>query len=128
MVSPKKKQAISYPKKISQKEPIKNVLEKQMLVDLEKKISLHVGSFLVLAEEGNPTQIALAHQRAKSDFMKFGPEMHRLAQELGGEILYIVSEYLESVDTVLHTAEFLDDEKVSQCFRTTQKLEARLKR
>src|SRR4051812_30970998 len=103
MVSHKKKQSISYPRKLSQKEPLKDVLEKQMLVDLEKKISLHVGSFLVLTEEGDPTQIALAHQRAKSDFMKFGPEMHRLAQELGGEILYIVSEYLESVDTVLHT-------------------------
>ncbi len=128
MATQKKKQSTEFRRKASQKEPIKDVLEKQMLVDLEKKINLHVGSFLVLTEEGDPTQIALAHQRAKSDFMKFGPEMHRLAQELGGEILYIVSEYLESIDTVLHTADFLDDEKVSHCFRTTQKLEARLKR
>ena len=106
---------------------IKDVLEKQMLVDLEKKISLHVGSFLVLSEEGDPTQIALAHQKAKSDFMKFGPEMHRIAEQLGGDILHVVSEYLESIDVVLHTTAFLDDEKISQCFYKTQKLEAKLK-
>lgn len=123
-------------KKISQmehkksliKQPVQDVLEKQMLVDLEKRISLNVGSFLVLSEEGDPTQIALAHQKAKSDFLKFGPEMHRLAQQLGGEILYTVSEYLDSIDTVLHTAEYLDDEKISRCFRTTQKLGRVLKK
>jgi hypothetical protein len=122
MATPKKKISQIERRKILHKQPIKNVLQKQMLVDLEKRISLNVGSFLVLSEEGDPTQIAMAHQKAKSDFLKFGPEMHRIAQQVGGEVLYFVSEYLESIDIVLHTAEFLDDEKVSHCFRTTQKL------
>jgi hypothetical protein len=104
------------------------MLEKQMLFDLEKKISLNVGSFLVLTEEGDPTQIALAHQKAKSDFLKFGPEMHQIAEKIGGDLLFTVSEYLESIDIVLHTSGFLDDDQISQCFRKTQKLEAQLKR
>jgi hypothetical protein len=123
----KKKRATSESRRVVAKAPIKDVLEKQMLFDLEKKLSLNVGSFLVLTEEGDPTQIALAHQKAKTDFLKFAPEMHRIAELLGGDILFSVSEYLDSVDTVLHTAGFLDEEKIAQCFHKTQKLEATLK-
>ncbi|HEY5235236.1 MAG TPA: hypothetical protein VIJ14_03565, partial [Rhabdochlamydiaceae bacterium] len=84
----KKKEPSNYPKKIPQQKAkkIENALEKQMLVDLEKRISLNVGQFLVLTEEGELTQIALAHQRAKSEFLKFAPEMSRIALHLGGEI------------------------------------------
>src|SRR6185369_8114362 len=85
MTISRKKEASNYPKKISQQKTkkIANALEKQMLTDLEKRISLHLGSFLVLTEEGDPTQIALAHQKAKSEFLKFAPEMSRLALHLG---------------------------------------------
>jgi hypothetical protein len=125
----RKKSHHHYPKKNSQikAKKIENVLEKQMIVDLEKRISLNVGNFLVLTEEGDPTQIALAHQKAKSEFIKFGPEMARIAQRLGGEVSYVVAEFLDSVDVVLHCSEMLDDDKVSRCFYSTQRLEAELK-
>jgi len=125
----RKKGSQLYSKKISQPKMkrIENALEKQMLIDLEKRISLNVGQFLVLTEEGEPTQIALAHQKAKSEFNKFAPEMSRLALHLGGNISHVVADFLDSVDVVLHSSEFLDDEKVSRCFHTTARLQAELK-
>ncbi len=124
----RKKAPKNYPKKIPQQKAkkIENALEKQMLVDLEKRISLNVGQYLVLTEEGDPTQIALAHQRAKSEFLKFAPEMSRIALQLGNEISYVVADFLDSVDVVLHN-DFLDEEKVSRCFHTTQRLQSELK-
>jgi hypothetical protein len=128
MTISRKKSPANYPKKISQQKPkkIENALEKQILVDLEKRISLNVGSYLVLTEEGDPTQIALAHQKAKSEFLKFAPEMSRLALRLGGEISYVVADFLDSVDVVLHN-DLLDEDKISRCFHTTQRLQAELK-
>lgn len=128
MTISRKKEALNYPKKISQQKAkkIANALEKQMLSDLEKRISLHVGSFLVLTEEGDPTQIALAHQKAKSEFLKFAPEMSRLALHLDNEISSVVADYLDSVDVVLHN-ELVDEEKISRCFHTTQRLQTELK-
>jgi hypothetical protein len=124
----RKKGPTNYPKKTTQikAKKIENALEKQMLVDLEKQISLNVGQYLVLTEEGDPTQIALAHQRAKSEFLKFAPEMSRIALHLGNEISYVVADFLDSVDVVLHN-DFLDEEKVSRCFHTTQRLQSELK-
>ncbi len=124
----RKKEPSNYPKKIPQQKikKIENALEKQMLVDLERQISLHVGQFIVLTEEGDPTQIALAHQKAKSEFLKHSSEMSRIALHLGGEISYVVADFLDSIDVVLHN-EFLDEEKVTRCFHTTQRLQAELK-
>lgn len=125
----RKKGAQPYSKKIAHPKvkKVENILEKQMLVDLEKRISLNVGQFLVLTEEGDPTQIALAHQKAKSDFLKFAPEMSRIALHLGGDISHVVADFLDSVDVVLHSSELLDEEKVSRCFHTTARLQAELK-
>lgn len=124
----RKKAPSNYPKKISQHKIKKkeNALEKQMLIDLEREISLHVGQFLVLTEEGDTTQIALAHQKAKSEFLKHASEMSRLALQLGGEIGQVVVDFLDSVDNVLHNP-MLDEEKVSRCFQTSQRLQAELK-
>ena len=129
MTISRKKDPSNFPRKATVQKPkkIAHVLEKQMLVDLEKRISLNVGQFLVLTEEGDLTQIALAHQRAKSEFLKFAPEMSRLALHLGGEIGQVVADYLESVDVVLHSSEMLDDDKVARCFHTTQRLQSELK-
>lgn len=129
MSTSKKKTVPHYAKKTQkQKSTIPaNHLEKQMLSDLEKRISLNVGNFLVLTEEGDPAQIALAHQKAKSEFLKFGPEMQRIAKNMDAEIGKAVAEYLDTIDTVLHCSGMLDDEKVSKCFNTTQRLAHSLK-
>jgi hypothetical protein len=124
----RKKESQNYPKKIPQQKAkkVENALEKQMLVDLERQISLHVGQFLVLTEEGEPTQIALAHQKAKSEFLKHSSEMSQIALHLGGEISYVVADFLDSIDVVLHN-DFLDEDKIARCFHTTQRLQAELK-
>jgi hypothetical protein len=129
MTISRKKDSSNYSKKTSQQKTkkVENILEKQMLVDLEKRISLNVGQFLVLTEEGEPTQIALAHQKAKSDFLKFAPEMSKIALHLGGEISQVVADFLDSVDVVLHCSDMLDDEKVARCFHNTQRLQTELK-
>ena len=129
MAISRKKSSSNYVKKAAQPKAkrAENLLEKQMLGDLEKRISMNVGSFLVLTEEGDPTQIALAHQKAKSEFLKFGPEMYKIADRLGGQISYVVADFLESIDVVLHSSEFLDEEKISNCFYTTQRLQQELK-
>lgn len=124
----RKKEPSNYSKKLPQNKIKKreHALEKQMLIDLERQISLHVGQFLVLTEEGDLTQTALAHQKAKSEFLKHSSEMSRLALQLGGEISQVVADFLDSVDTVLHQA-MLDEEKVSRCFQATQRLQTELK-
>jgi len=120
-------------RKIKEKYPIQKriptkSLEKQMLGDLEKRISLNVGNYLVLTEEGDPTQIALAQQKARSEFLKFGPEMHKIAQKIGGNIPQAVDEYLNSINSVLHSsAGWIDDDIISTCFHKTEKLESELK-
>ncbi len=129
MATSKKKTHQNYSKKTSHHriKKIENSLEKQMLSDLEKQISLFVGNYLVLSEEGNPTQIALAHQKASTEFLKFGPEMERLARDMGGEVLAATADFLSSIDIILHCNGMLDEEKISQCFHSTQKLAAHLK-
>jgi hypothetical protein len=103
-------------------------LQKQLLGDLERRISMYVGSFLVLTEEGDPTQIALAHQKAKSEFLKFAPEMAKVANNIGGSLPEIVHEFLDSVDFLLHSnTAWLDEDTISHCFNATQKLESELK-
>lgn len=126
MVISRKSKKANYQQK---KEPLKeNLMAKQMLNDLKQRISLNVGNFLVLSEEGDPGQIALAHQKAKSEFLKFGPEMHKIAVHLEGNLVQFVDEYLESVDSILHTTSgFLDDDLISQCFHVTRKLESELR-
>jgi hypothetical protein len=104
------------------------MLQKQLLGDLERRISMNLGSFLVLTEEGDPTQIALAHQKAKSEFRKFGPEMAKIANVIGGDLPNVVHEYLDSVDILLHSnLAWLDEETIARCFDTTQKLESALR-
>jgi len=121
----KSKEPNDEPKKESKQQ---NLIDRQRLNDLEQRISMNVGNFLVLSEEGSPAQIALAHQKAKSEFLKCGPEMHRIAVHLGGSLVQFVDEFLESVDSVLHTTSgFLDEDLVTKCFRVTRKLESELK-
>ena len=105
-----------------------NILERQMLNDLEQRININVGSFLVLSEEGDPQQIAFAHQQAKTEFLKFGPEMHKIAMRIGGPITQAVDEYLASIDMLLHCpATWIDEDKITHCYHTTQRLDAELR-
>ncbi len=99
-------------------------LDKQALHDIAHKISSDVGGLIVLIEEGNTTQIAHAQQRAKSDFLKHRTEMEKIAQKMGDRFVRAVRDYLDSIDTIVHSGpSWIDQEKVRQCFTMTQKLE-----
>lgn len=103
------------------------VLEKQRLSDMEHTVSADVGNFLVLLEEGSAADIEVARKKARGDLLKWGQEMQHIAQTLGGRYVKAVSEYINSIDTVLHCpTDFVDEEKVSDCFHTTRALEKML--
>lgn len=101
--------------------------ERQILENLEEHISANVDSFLILSEEGDPTQIALAYQKAKNEFIKFAPQMHRIAEQIGGDLPIFVDDFLESIDSVLHGQGMLDDDQISRCMDTIARLKAKLK-
>lgn len=100
--------------------------EMEMLEKIEQRISLNVDSFLILSEEGEPTQVALAFQKAKKEFSECGPEMNRLAQKLGGDLPIIVAEFLESIETVLHGQGMLDEDLITHCLDNLARLKTEI--
>jgi hypothetical protein len=103
-------------------------LHKQALHDLKHLISSDIGSLIVLYEEGNPIQITQAQQRAKSDFLKHAAEMQKIAKKMGERFSKAVSEYLDSVDMIVHSdSNWLDEAKINYCYTMTEKLEKELK-
>ncbi len=99
----------------------------ELLAKLEQRLSLNVDSFLVLSEEGDPTQVALAYQKAKNEYQKVGPKMHRIAMEIGGDFPSVVADFLESIDRVLHGKQILDEDVIMHCLDTTARLKAELR-
>ena len=103
-------------------------IEKQKIIDLQHRLSASVGDFLVLLNEGNSQQIEHAKAKAKSDFLKYAPEMQHTAESLGGKFYRAVEDFLESIDMILHSAPgWIDEEKIARCYDSTQKLEKELK-
>ncbi len=99
-----------------------------MLSDLERRISLNVGHYLVLSEEGNPTQIAFAQYQAQSEYNKFGPEMHKIAAHIGGDLPECVQDFLDSVNSILYiSSDWMGEELISNCLDSTQRLITELK-
>jgi hypothetical protein len=102
-------------------------LLKQKMADIEHRMSLDVGALLVLISEGTPQQVILANQRTKSDLIKFGPDMQKIALEMGGKIPKIVDDYLDSIDSIVHSATgWIDEAKIVHCYNMTQKLQKEL--
>lgn len=113
-------------RKQPQKKQLK-VLERQRLSDMEHKISADIGNFLVLLEEGSAGEIENARKKARGDLLKWGQEMQHIAQTLGANYVEAVSGYINTIDTVLHCPiDFVDQEKVSDCFDATRDLEEML--
>ena len=99
-------------------------LNKQALHDLEHKISADVGSLIVLFKEGNTIQLPPAQQRVKSDFLKHGSEMQKIAQAMGERYVHAVRDYLDSVDVIVHSSStWLDEAKILHCYSMQEKLE-----
>lgn len=103
-------------------------LDVQLIETIEQRISLNINNFLVLSEEGNPGQIAFAFQTAKNEFLKFAPEMIRLASKVGGDLPTFVNDFIESIDIILHGTGMLNEDLISRCYDTTARLKAEIKR
>src|SRR5690348_15042307 len=102
-------------------------LLKQKIADLEQRLSMDVGALLVLLSEGTSEQVDLVSKKTKSDLLKFGPDMEKLAEQMGGKLPGVVHEYLDSVDSIIHSASgWIDEAKISRCYAMTQKLQKEL--
>lgn len=98
--------------------------QKQQLLDLQRQITQDIGSLIVLIEEGNQEQIIAAKNKAKSDFLKHGPELRQVAQELGGRFPKKAEEFLKSVDDIVHSAlNAIDESVVKEYFDSNIRLE-----
>lgn len=98
-------------------------LEKQELKDLGHLLNMELNTFLVLREEGSTQQLALASQKAKSTLLKHGPDMIRLAQEIGGNVPLAVENYITSISAILHSAfGWIDEAVVHDYFISSQRL------
>lgn len=102
-------------------------LLKQKVRDLEHKLSIDIGCLLVLLTEGSSEQVALAGRKTKNDLIKFGPDMQKMAEEVGGKLPKAVDDYLESVDGIIHSATgWIDEAKITHCYNMTQRLQKEL--
>jgi hypothetical protein len=102
-------------------------LYKHNLHVIKHKISSDVGCLIVLFEEGNPEQITHAQQKAKSDFLKYGSEMQKIAQKIGERYLRAVHDYLDIIDIIVHShSKWVDEAKINQCYAMAEKLEKEL--
>jgi hypothetical protein len=102
-------------------------LYKQSLHDLKHKISSGIGNVIVHYEEGNVNQINDAQLKARSEVLKHGTEMEKIAQKMGDRFVRAVRDYLDSVDIIVHSGStWIDDAKIHHCYTMTEKLEKEL--
>lgn len=103
-------------------------INKQMLTDIERKISADLGDYIVLIQEGSKEQVEIARQKAHSDFLKFAPDMKKIADKIGGIFAKDVEAYLNSINDIINSPSgWVDESLISHCFKTTNKLENDLK-
>ena len=102
-------------------------LQKQALRDLQHKISSEVSTLILQCEGGNEQQILAAKIKAKSEYLKHSDEMKKIARDMGERYSKVVQDFLDSVDTIVHSAStWIDQAKVYNCYNMTQKLEKEL--
>ena len=102
-------------------------LQRQQLGDLEHKLSMDIGSYLVLNHEGSQEQIEMARQRARMDLLKYGPDMQKLAYEIGGSMPEVVQKFISSLDDIVHAGMgWIDEQQLHHCFKASETLENEL--
>jgi len=83
----------------------KNVMKvyRQDLQQLENKIQTSVSAFIMASKEGSSSKTHTLYQQAKNNVAKFGPEMEKVADEMGGIFPKRVKDFLRTIDKVLLT-------------------------
>ncbi len=96
----------------------------QKMCDEKRRLSMNIGNYLVLLEEGTAEQVSLAKQRAKSELLKIGQEMEKLAADMGDKYTQLLREFLDSIEGILYAAtDWVDEAKVTRYFNAEQKFE-----
>lgn len=113
-----------------QKEPKKlgKAAMMQQMKDLQHKIQMEVSAYIVLIEEGSKEQIILAHNRAKSALLKYGPDLKKMAHQGEQEIIDLINQYLDSVDSMVHCQiNEIDQGRTNRLYESNQKLQKKLR-
>ncbi len=103
-------------------------LQKQQLGDFEHLLNLDLGSLLVLNEEGTGKQIEQARQKLRSDLLKYGSDMKKLAGDMGEDYSETVDEFITSASTILSAVENVDPSTVKDHHKITEFLEKMVKK
>ncbi len=99
-------------------------LMRQEMSDEKRRISMHIGNFLVLLEEGTTEQAAMAKQKARNELLKIGPAMEKLAMDMGEKYTVLLREFLTSIEGILYAASgFVDGAKITNYYNAEQKFE-----
>ncbi len=102
-------------------------IQKQALKDLEHHLKTSVSALLLCVEQGNTQQFESEKLKLKSDYLKHSNEMQKIAQEMGERTTRAVKDFLDSVDTIVHSeAKWIDEDKIRHCYTATQVLEKEL--
>lgn len=107
---------------------------KQRLSDLENNLKSDLGELLALVNEGSTDTAQYISQKTKNNLLRFGPEMQKIADDIGGAFPKKVSHFLSSVDSILHgqkengsTFHFvIENSKIQSCFKAQNSLEQAL--
>lgn len=106
-------------------------LNKQKLIDLEHQIKSDMGELFLFLKEGSKEDILRSSKKTKTDLLKLGPDMEKVAADIGGRLPKIVYHFLHTIDTILPNPNnsmnfnelWFDESKIRSCYVATQKLE-----
>ena len=98
---------------------------RENLHNLEIKIQADLVLFLAAIQKGSKEDLAVTSEKIKHNLAKFGPEMQKIADEIGATFPKRVSTFLSSIEQVLQTqsAHTMDPTKIAYCNLATKKLE-----
>jgi len=120
MATPRKTQPL---RRMKKGKPPRSLMRQQM-IDEKRRISMHIGNFLVLLEEGTAEQAALAKQKARSEIHKVGPELEKIAAEYGDKYVDLVADFIDAAEGIIYSAsEWIDQAIITRYFSSEQKLE-----
>lgn len=103
----------------------KRIMEtKTTLLDLERKISQDLGALILFIEQKETLKISSLQLRLRADVHKHADQMAEAAKPLGPKAVAAVRQFLDSLNSVLHTKpEFIDPALLHTCYAKQQELE-----
>lgn len=110
---------------------------KKELADLGDLVKNHLGELLTHLEKGSPDKVEVFSQKTEESLTLLGPDMEKLAQEIGAPFPKAVHAFLDSVDKVLFAQKnstpspfylWVDENKIKTCHKATARLEKVLRK